>query len=691
MQKTGTVWQEQGYPGYHGYAWYRIHVRIPSSLRRSAFWRDSLRIYLAHVNDVDETFLNGTRIGKTGGFPQDPQGYQSRWPLVREYHLSLNAAAIRWDQDNVLAIRVYDGGGTGGIFMGDPFLDILERIDGVTLETPGDQIRYGRDHRATLPLIAGNRFAQPVRGTLAYTIRDIALDRMITTRSMPVVLEPFRTHEWTLELPNQPGLAVQCVFTETGSRLRASRAVAFPYTLTPSPGLAPRINGPRIYGARPGSPFLYRVPVTGQRPLRLRAGGLPEGLVLDTADGVIGGVARSRGRYKVLLHASNAHGKTTQSLTIVIGDTLSYTPVLGWNSWNCWGLSVDEGKVRQSAAAMIAKGLADHGWSYINIDDGWEAPARAPDGHILPNAKFPDMKGLGDWLHTRGLKFGIYSSPGPLTCGGFLGSYGHEDRDAATYAGWGVDYLKYDWCSYDGIAGTDTTLETYEKPYRIMQQALRGQSRDIVYSLCQYGMQHVWAWGSSVDAQSWRTTEDIEDTWESLSRIGFGQSPLYPYAGPGHWNDPDMLTVGRVGWGSTLRPSRLTPDEQYTQVSLWALLSAPMLLGCDLSQMDGFTLNLLTNDEVLAIDQDEGGYQAQRVVSDKGYQVWVKRLADGSSAVGIFNMEDAAQTVRLDWASLGVDGYHTLRDVWRGQDKGPLQREAHLVLMPHGVLLYRLT
>lgn len=691
-QRTGTVWQEQGYPGYHGYAWYRIHVRIPGALKNSAYWKDSLRIYLAHVNDVDETYLNGKPIGKIGAFPGDPGGYVSRWPSVREYDIPLGDPVVRWDQDNVLAIRVYDGGGTGGIFMGHPFIDVLEKIDGVTLEAPGDLIRYQPGKGASLQLVAANRFRVALKGKLTYTVRDIGLGKDIQTRSTTVVLPALHRQTWVLHLPNRPGLEVRCAFMEDGSHLRVEQRVSFPYTLTPAESPAPRINGAGIYGARPNDPFLYRVPMTGRRPLRLRARGLPGGLVLDTTDNIIRGAVSAPGRYPVLLEAGNAFGKTRRYLTIVIGDTLALTPVLGWNSWNCWGISVDEHKVLQSAGALLSKGLADHGWAYINVDDGWEAPERAADGTIVPNNKFSDMKGLAGWLHARGLKFGIYSSPGPLTCGGYLGSYQHEAMDASAYAAWGVDYLKYDWCSYDGIAGTDTSLETFVKPYRVMQQALRAQRRDIVYSLCQYGMKDVWTWGASaaVDGQSWRTTEDIEDTWESLHRIGFGQAPFYPFAGPGHWNDPDMLTVGRVGWGENLRPTRLTPDEQYTQVSLWSMLSAPMLLGCDLSQLDAFTLNLLTNDEVLAIDQDPGGYQARRVLSGNGYEVWVKPLSDGGCAVGIFNMEDICQKVRFTWSSLGLTGYHTLRDVWRQRSMGRLPAAFDGIVMPHGVVLYTL-
>jgi hypothetical protein len=369
---------------------------------------------------------------------------------------------------------------------------------------------------------------------------------------------------------------------------------------------------------------------------------------------------------------------------------------MGWNSWNCWGLTVSDEKVRSSAQAMIDKGLIDHGWSYINIDDGWQDPVRTPEGGIVPNAKFPAMKVLGDWLHGKGLKFGIYSSPGPYTCGGFIGSWQHEQADADSYAVWGVDYLKYDWCSYDGIVGSDTSLAAYIRPFRLMEAALRKEPRDIVYNLCQYGMKDVWKWGGSVGAQSWRTTEDIEDTWESLYHIGFGQDSLYPYSRPGNWNDPDMMILGQVGWGEELHPTRLTPDEQYTHVSLWSLLAAPLLIGCDMAKLDPFSLSLLTNDEVLAIDQDVAGKQARRVIRGDHYQVWIRELADGACAMGIFNMDTVYRKSSIKAADLVLEsGMHLspaaeMRDVWRQCGLGRSGGEYTVSIPPHGVRLIRI-
>lgn len=478
--------------------------------------------------------------------------------------------------------------------------------------------------------------------------------------------------------------------------------IAEPNVLTPPPPDMPRINGPEVYGARPGSRFLYKIPVTGKRPVRFSGEGMPEGLVLDGQNGIISGACSLRGTYPVTIEATNEHGSVKKVLQIIIGDTICLTPPMGWNSWNCWGLSVDQQKVQAAADAMISSGLADHGWTTINIDDGWEAASRTPSGELLSNDKFPNMKALGDYVHSQGLKLGIYSSPGTHTCGGFLGSWEHEAQDARTWAGWGIDYLKYDWCSYERIAA-DHSLAELQKPYLKMQNALSELPGDIIFSLCQYGMGDVWTWGAMVGGNLWRTTGDINDTWNSMAGIGFSQDTCSAYAGPGHWNDPDMLVVGKVGWGPSLHPSRLTPDEQYTHISLWCLLSAPLLIGCDLNSLDAFTLNLLTNDEVIAIDQDPLGRQATRIKEESGRQVWAKPLKDGSLAVGLFNTGDPSpagmfdwtggqhtETVSVTWEELGITGPKKARDLWRQKDLGTFDREMKFPVNHHGVMLIRL-
>jgi alpha-galactosidase len=462
-----------------------------------------------------------------------------------------------------------------------------------------------------------------------------------------------------------------------------------PVLLTPAELPAPSINSPMILGVQPGHPVLFTIPASGRQPLRFQANDLPPGLKLDPVTGRISGALTQAGSNTITIHASNSLGQATRTLNIVCGSLISLTPPMGWNSWNCFAGTVDDAKVRAAADAMVASGLIRHGWSYINIDDTWEG-VRDAAGRIQSNEKFPDMKALAAYVHSKGLKIGIYSSPGPKTCAGFEGSWKHEQLDAAQYAAWGFDYLKYDWCSYEGVQDrSQPELARLEKPYQVMRQALDHVDRDIVFSLCQYGMGEVWRWGAEVGGNCWRTTGDISDQWKSMSSIGFGQAGHEAHAGPGHWNDPDMLVVGKLGWGQ-LRPTSLTANEQYTHVSLWCLLAAPLLIGCDLSQLDAFTFNLLSNDEVLAIDQDPLGRQAARAYKNGPTEIWAKDLADGSKAVGLFNCSDETSTVQAPYANLGIQGSHRIRDLWRQQDLGLFSGSFTASVPRHGVVLVRI-
>ena len=459
--------------------------------------------------------------------------------------------------------------------------------------------------------------------------------------------------------------------------------------LTPKASTKPRINGAKVLGVRPGSPVLFTVPVTGERPMSFAAAKLPAGLKLDPQTGQITGTLEKRGTYQVKLRAKNGLGKTERVLRIICGDNIALTPPLGWNSWNCFGCDVTEANVRSAADAMVASGLIQHGWTYINIDDCWEA-GRDGQGRILSNEKFPDMKALTEYVHSKGLRIGLYSSPGPKTCAGHEGSYQHELLDAQQYADWGFDYLKYDWCSYGGIV-PHPDHAGFMKPYQVMRAALDQVQRDIVFSLCQYGMGNVWEWGAQVGGNCWRTTGDITDTWSSMSRIGFGQAGHEKYAGPGHWNDPDMLVVGYVGWSAKVRPSRLTPNEQYTHISLWCLLDAPLLIGCDMTRLDDFTLNLLTNDEVLDVNQDPLGRQAARVAKHGSVEVWAKDMEDGSKAVGLFNLGEDEAGVTAAWTDLGLKGKHKVRDLWRQQDLGVFSDHFQASVPRHGVVLVKIS
>ena len=354
---------------------------------------------------------------------------------------------------------------------------------------------------------------------------------------------------------------------------------------------------------------------------------------------------------------------------------LAKTPPMGWNSWNKFAGRVDDASVRGMADAIVSSGMKDAGYIYVNIDDTWEGP-RDANGNITTNKKFPDMKALSDYVHGKGLKLGIYSSPGTKTCAGYEGSYGHEEQDAKTWAAWGIDYMKYDWCSAGRIYKDDEMQAVYQK----MGDALRAAGRPIVYSLCQYGRADVWKWGPDVSGNLWRTTGDIRDSWDSMSKIGFAQNDLAKWAGPGHWNDPDMLEIGNGG---------MTATEYRTHMSLWSLLSSPLLAGNDLRGEKPEILAILTNPEVIAIDQDKAGKQGTRLSANGDQEIWTKDLADGGKAIGLFNRGGDAANMKLKWSDAGISGKPRVRDLWSRKDTPVDGREYSTAVPSHGVVLLR--
>ena len=681
------IWEEQGYEGYNGYAWYRIHFFLPSVIREKASLKEDVRISLCHIDDVDESFLNGTKIGGMGRFPTDPAGYSTEWRVLREYVIPVNHPALKWDADNVIAVRVYDDNGGGGLWGAEADLSVLSRIDYVKMDAATHPVSIS-EKGASKEITFKNNWRMSIEGAL--TTRIVRNGKTLLTRRNTVVIPPGGTAAAVIQFPKMDNVTAEYVFSEKQSRATLHAREEMPYILTPPESPKPRINTPPVYGCSPGAPFRFLIAASGKRPMTFDASGLPEGLSLDKKTGIITGKTDKAGEFKVVFTAQNAFGKVNKTLQLKVGTRICLTPPMGWNSWNCWGLSVSDARVRASADAMKKSGLINHGWTYMNIDDGWESPQRTPSGELLSNEKFPDMKALADYVHDLGLKIGIYSSPGERTCGGFLASWQHEGQDAATWAAWGIDYLKYDWCSYSAKAPEKPSLDDFRKPYIHMRSELNKTGRDIVYSLCQYGMGDVWKWGGDVGGNLWRTTGDIEDTWESLLNIGFAQETPASYNSPGFgWGDPDMLIVGLVGWGDHLHQTRLTPSEQYTHISLWALLSAPMLIGCDLARLDPFTYNLLANDEVNAIDQDALGKGATRVIHNDDLQVWVKELADGHRAIGVFNLKNEARRVRFAWKDAGLAVPKKVRDVWR-QKNLPASGAAFSADLPaHGCALLK--
>ncbi|MCW5979337.1 MAG: hypothetical protein KIT09_14775 [Bryobacteraceae bacterium] len=479
--------------------------------------------------------------------------------------------------------------------------------------------------------------------------------------------------------------------------------------LTPKPGPEPKINGPTRYGARPGRPFLYRIPCTGERPVEFAAEKLPATLRLDAKTGIIAGKAPgSKGEYGVTLRAKNARGAAERKLTIVVGDTLALTPPMGWNHWYTHYHRVTDKLFREAADAMVASGMADFGYQYVSIDDCWmmrpgsddpmlNGAPRDPDGAIRPNGHFPDMNALTAYIHAKGLKAGIYTSPGPLTCARYAGSYQHEEKDARKFAEWGFDFLKYDWCSYREVAGGET-VEARKKPYDLMGGILKRLDRDIVFNLCQYGMSDVWKWGAEVGGHCWRTTGDVglikDSALPGFYSGGLSNARHDAYAGPGAWNDPDYILIGVIGNARRIdaepQPTRLTADEQYSYMSMWSLMASPLFFSGDMGRLDDFTLNVLCNAEVIEVNQDALAKQAKLLRQTESEAVFAKPMEDGSVAVGLFNLGESGRRITVSLSELGLSGRQRLRDLWRQKDLGGAEGTYAAEVPRHGVALVRL-
>ncbi len=348
---------------------------------------------------------------------------------------------------------------------------------------------------------------------------------------------------------------------------------------------------------------------------------------------------------------------------------LARTPPMGWSSWNHFACEVSDVIIRAQADAMVTTGMKAAGYTYVNIDDCWEGK-RDAQGFIQGNGKFPDMKALADYVHSRGLKVGIYSSPGATTCEYYEGSLGHEEQDAQTYAAWRFDYLKYDWCYTQG-----DQIEANKKMY----EAVRKTGRPMVFSLSG-NSGRVWTWGASVGANLWRTTDDMRDNYYIMIGKGLSQAGLEKFAGPGHWNDPDMLEIGNGGMGE---------DEWRVQMSLWSILAAPLIATLDLTHAPPAALAILTNPEVIAVDQDSSGIPGQRISKEGPLEVWMKPLADGSKAVGLFNFEDGLAPITVNFRDIGLAESASLRDLWARKDLGVFKGSYTATIPFHQVVLIK--
>ena len=517
---------------------------------------------------------------------------------------------------------------------------------------------------------------------------------------------------------------VRWTFPEGGEGRPADEAALMPQLgiLTPPEERKPRFNGPAVFGVRPGNPLLFRIPVTGEKPMEVSASGLPEGVTFDAEKHILAGSVAKAGDYEILFTATNAHGGAERKFTLSVGSRLAIAPPMGWTSWNAYRIDISDGVIRKTAQLMDETGLADYGFAYVNLDDGWQKPPlpglwadaapppedencdcgepyrgpRDATGRIVPAARFPDMAALADYVHSLGLKIGLYSSPGPMTCQKLEGSYRHEALDALTWAKWGFDFIKYDYCTYTRIFLSETKERGREPieydhalPFIRLYTTLRSLPRDIVFS-ANTGGHGGYRWGEVAGVNMWRTWEDLKDCWGGLVNAANTAFDLAPYSKSGCWCDPDMLVVGFMDTGAGApHMSLLTPNEQYTHMTLWSLFNAPLLLGCQLDRLDGFTMNLLTNPEVIDVDQDISHPGSKRTVKTDSEWVAVKELADGSFAVGIVNLYPFQRRIALDLAANGLPGKAELRDIWRRKDIGVFEGRAEFDVPPHAPVFLR--
>jgi len=510
---------------------------------------------------------------------------------------------------------------------------------------------------------------------------------------------------------NQAGAMPQLTDTiyVKGTKIPVAIGAATEYAIirTPKAGAVPKINGPKVYGARPGTPFLYRIPTTGKRPIIFTAKDLPNGLLLDKNTGIITGALVSKGEFTVALEAQNSYGKSSRSLKIVSGDKLALTPPMGWNNWYSFYERITDKMMREAADQLVSSGMADAGYQYVNIDDCWMnakeskdpgrvGPARDSTGAILPNSYFPNMKGLTTYIHERGLKAGIYTSPGTTTCAGFTGSFGYEYRDAKQFADWGFDFLKYDYCSYSNIEKEIKAMNLNLPPEQIMKQPyfnmgaiLRSQERDIIFNLCQYGRK-VWEWGPEA-GHSWRTGSDLGGQVGKFYDIAKKSADNFgKWSKPGAWNDLDYILIGYVGNPDGNRIPELTklsPAEQYSFMSLWCLLSAPLFYSGDLSKLNEFTLNILCNTEVIAVNQDPLGKPAVVINRTEDTFVMVKELEDGHKAIGLFNKGKTPAVINISWSEIGMGQDRlNVRDIWNQKDLGGYKKGYTISVPPRDVV-----
>ncbi len=460
---------------------------------------------------------------------------------------------------------------------------------------------------------------------------------------------------------------------------------------------APQFNGPKITGNYPNTDFLFTVPVSGQKPISFKAENLPAGLSIDESTGIITGNVKEKGIYATTITATNAAGTNKQNITINIGDKLCLTPLMGWNTWNVFTYDISEKMLMEMADAMVSSGMRDLGYQYINIDDFWHADVREKNGKPkVDSVKFPHgMKYLSDYIHSKGLKLGIYSCAGTMTCGKRFGGYNYEEIDAKTYAEWGIDLLKYDYCFAPW--GRKTAEERYTK----MGTALKNSERSIVFSVCEWGIRKPWLWAKNTGGSYWRITPDIFDVWNhpavwqySVMAILKRAEKVSKYSFPGGWNDMDMMLVGNYGNGKATSANGmfkgLTDLEYESHMALWCLFNSPLLASCDLRTMNDATKNILTNSNLLNISQNTLGKSAKLVSKKNGIRMFEKELLGGAKIIAVLNYSEKEKSLKGYFNKKELSELNHAQNVLSGKNMSQSELET-LNIKPHQTIIFKLT